>query len=123
MVVPAKTLPSDSLVILIEVTGGFEPDVSQRNVKFSPTVTFSGPEKLTVGPAEREAKNEVTGKSPTHQTSNHQDLSSPKGSEETCNPKTLNTNLSASIAIPAVTLASYCGYATGGELLGLFRYY
>ena len=79
MVVSATTIPSDSLVILIAVTAGFEPDVSQLNVRFSPTVTFSGPENLTVGPAEREAENEVIGKSPlgTHQTSKHQELIKP----------------------------------------------
>ena len=77
MVVSATTIPSDSLVILIAVTGG--SDVSQLNVRFSPTVTVSGPENLTVGPAEREAENEVMGKTPlgTHQTSNHQELIKP----------------------------------------------
>ena len=64
MVVSATTIPSDFLVTLIAVTGGSEPVVSQRNVRFSPTVTVSGPENLTVGPAEREAENEVMGKSP-----------------------------------------------------------
>ena len=80
MVVSATTIPSDFLVILIAVTGGSEPDVSQRNIRFSPTVTVSSsPKNLTVGPAEREAETEVMGKSPlgTHQTSNHQELIKP----------------------------------------------